>query len=89
MQKIKPKNWIAALALWLGLPSAYASDYGFWFPVLVMGAFFVALGLGVAGLVLVYKDVQDNTKDRLTWKFYTGAALLVPALVVVGINVFA
>jgi hypothetical protein len=88
MQKIKLRHWIATLALLFSASSAYASDYGFWFPALVMAAFFVPLALGIVGLVLVYKDVQDNTKDKLTWKFYTGAAMLVPALVVLGINIF-
>jgi 4-hydroxybenzoate polyprenyltransferase len=88
MQKIKLRHWIATLTLLFGVSSAYASDYGFWFPALVMGVFVLLIGLAIAGSVLVYKDVQDGTKDKLTWKFYTGAAMLVPGLILLGVNLF-
>jgi xanthine/uracil permease len=88
MQKIKLRHWIATLALLFSVSSACASDYGFWFPALVMGIFVLLIGLAIAGSVLVYKDVQDDTKDKLTWKFYTGAAMLAPGLVQLGITLF-
>jgi hypothetical protein len=86
MQKIKLRQWAAVSALMLNASSAFASDYGFWFPALILSAFFVSIGLGIAGLVLIYKDVQNDAQDKLTWKFYAGAAMLLPELVMLGIH---
>jgi hypothetical protein len=88
MQKIKLRQWMVALVVLLAGPRAYASDYGFWFPALILSAFFVPIGLGLAGLVLIYKDVQDDSKDKFTWKFYVGVTMLLPEMVALGLHFF-
>jgi hypothetical protein len=76
MQKVNLRQPIVALVLWLNIASAHASDYGFWFPAVVITLYAALIVLPIVGIVLIYKDVQDDKKEKLTWKFYLGVVVL-------------